>query len=543
MKIYSLIYAITLLFTSHAHTICTDHTNSTTACKDRILIVDFGSQYSHLIARNIRALGVYCELHPHTIKQEEISHFKPSGIILSGSPASVTDSNGPTVSDAIFNSGCPILGICYGMQLMAHYFGGKVQPEPKAEFGRTCVSIDEKSALFSGIPCNDTIDVWMSHCDQVTKVPSRFKTIAHSINTAIVAIEDTDHNLYGVQFHPEVSHTTYGKQLLYNFLVHICHCTCSWKEEYIIDAIIDTIRTTVGTDQVLLAVSGGVDSTVLAALLHRAIGDQLQCIFVDTGLLRSNEADQVLSIFKQLEINISCVDAHTHFLQALQGVQDPEQKRMIIGREFIRLFEAEAQRYGSAPWLAQGTIYSDVIESAGASINAHSIKSHHNVGGLPSTMKLRLIEPLRCLFKDEVRKIGIQLGLPADILFRHPFPGPGLGIRILGEVKEEYIKTLAHVDAIFIEELRNAALYEKVSQAFAIFIPIKTVGIKGDARCYEHIVALRAVESTDFMTARWASLPAEFLAHVSCKILNEVPGIARVVYDISDKPPATIEWE
>lgn len=517
----------------------------------KILILDFGSQYSQLIARRIREIGVYCEVHSAGMSNEDIISFAPAGIILSGGPESVIAAGTPKVPDIVFAFGCPVLGICYGMQAMALQLGGQVEQGAKREFGYAQVAIRESSRLLSNIEDHLTddglslLDVWMSHGDQVSELPRLFKTIASTSNCPIAGMADEQRQFYGLQFHPEVSHTRQGKRIMEHFVLEICGCKPVWTAKNIIEEQVEKIKQQVGSDNVILGLSGGVDSSVAAALLHKAIGDQLICVFVDTGLLRLNEAEQIQSIFdKHFGMRLITVDASERFYKALQGEADPEQKRKIIGKTFIEVFDEEADKIDDVKWLAQGTIYSDVIESAATKTgNAHVIKSHHNVGGLPENMQLQLLEPLRELFKDEVRTIGMELGLPSELISRHPFPGPGLGVRILGEVKPEYATKLRHADAILIEELYNFNLYDKVSQAFAVFLPIKSVGVIGDGRQYDHVIALRAVETIDFMTAHWARLPYEFLDHVSNRIINEVRGISRVTYDISGKPPATIEWE
>lgn len=516
----------------------------------KILIIDFGSQYSQLIARRVREIGVYCEIYSDTITDEEIKAFAPSGIILSGGPESVTEAATPRAADAVFTLGCPVLGICYGMQTMAEQLGGKVVSGRKREFGYAQVTKTEDSELLRDIEDHlqddkSLLDVWMSHGDQVGAMPSSFKNIATTTNCEIAAMADEARHFYGIQFHPEVNHTRQGLRIMQRFVLDICQCQPTWTSKNIIDEQIEHIRKQVGKDKVLLGLSGGVDSSVAALLLHKAIGDQLVCVFVDTGLLRLDEAKQVEAVFKKhFHINLICVDASNEFFDALKGEADPEKKRKIVGKKFIDVFEREAAKLPEVKWLAQGTIYSDVIESAAAKTGkSHVIKSHHNVGGLPEEMKLKLIEPLRELFKDEVRKIGIELGLPHELIQRHPFPGPGLCVRILGEVKREYAEKLRYADALLIEELHKHDLYYKVSQAFAVFLPVKSVGVVGDARQYEHVIALRAVETIDFMTAHWAHLPYDFLETISSRIINEVKGISRVTYDISSKPPATIEWE
>ncbi|MFV8834272.1 glutamine-hydrolyzing GMP synthase [Aquisalimonas sp.] len=518
---------------------------------ERILILDFGSQYTQLIARRVREAGVYCEIYACDCDPAAITAFAPNGVILSGGPESVTFSETPRIPDEVFTLGVPLLGICYGMQAMAAQLGGTVEPSSHKEFGYARVRARGHSRLLRDIEDHTTpdgygmLDVWMSHGDRVTEPPAGFKLIASNDNAPVAGIGDDERCWYGVQFHPEVTHTLQGQRILTRFVRELCGCSGSWTPGNIIDDHIARIRDKVGDGKVLLGLSGGVDSSVVAALLHRAIGDQLTCVFVDNGLLRLGEADQVMATFaRHMGVNVIRVDAENRFLKALGGVADPEQKRKIIGNMFIDVFDDEAEKLQNVEWLAQGTIYPDVIESAGAATGkAHVIKSHHNVGGLPDRMNLKLIEPLRELFKDEVRRIGIELGLPSDMVHRHPFPGPGLGVRILGEVRKAYADKLRRADAIFIEELWKHELYHQTSQAFAVYMPVKSVGVTGDGRRYEHVIALRAVETIDFMTARWAHLPYDFLDHVSRRIINEIEGISRVVYDISGKPPATIEWE
>lgn len=519
--------------------------------QQRILIIDFGSQYTQLIARRIREMGVYSEIYACDVAPELIDQFIPTGIILSGGPETVTVSETPRAPAIVFELGCPVLGICYGMQTMAEQLGGKVVNADHREFGYAQLEIHGHSQLLRDIEDNvsaqgkSLLDVWMSHGDHVTVLPPHFKMIASTTNAPIASMADDERRFYGVQFHPEVTHTKQGMRILQRFVQDICGCESQWTTKNIIEDCIETVRHQIGDENVILALSGGVDSSVLAALLHRAIGDKLTCIFVDTGLLRLGEVEQVMTTLQtHLGIRVICVDAQQRFLTALTGVTDPEQKRIVVGHEFIKIFEEEANRISNVKWLAQGTIYPDVIESAGSKTGkAHKIKSHHNVGGLPERMQFKLLEPLRELFKDEVRKIGIELGLPYDMVYRHPFPGTGLAVRILGEIKPEYLTILRHADAIFIEELRRHHYYDKVSQGFAVFIPVKSVGVMGDARKYEYVIALRAVATTDFMTAEWVPLPYELLGKISNRIINEVSGIARVVYDISGKPPATIEWE
>ncbi len=518
---------------------------------DRILILDFGSQYTQLIARRIREIGVYCEIWPWDSDAEEISGFGARGIVLSGGPESVHAENGPAAPSIVYQLNVPVLGICYGLHTMAKQLGGVVIPSELKEFGYARVDQVADSPFLKGLQDavgangQAQLDVWMSHGDKVSELPAGFSVIAATESAPIAAIADEVRKFYGVQFHPEVTHTTQGQAMLGRFVLDICACAAAWTAANIIEDAIARCREQVGKDEVILGLSGGVDSSVVAALLHEAIGQQLTCIFVDTGMLRLGESDQVMATFKQhMGLKVIRVDARERFLGELKGVVDPEDKRKVIGRCFIEVFEQQARQFGDARWLAQGTIYPDVIESAGSKTGkAHVIKSHHNVGGLPDTMNMGLVEPLRELFKDEVRRIGMELGLPHEMVFRHPFPGPGLGVRVLGEVRPEYLVVLAQADHIFIEELRKEGLYDKVSQAFAVYLPVKSVGVTGDQRRYEHVIALRAVETIDFMTARWARLPYEFLERVSLRIANEIKGISRTVYDISGKPPATIEWE
>ena len=517
----------------------------------KVLILDFGSQYTQLIARRVREIGVYCEIHPWDCNENYIREFMPQGIILSGGPETVTASDTPRAPELVFSLGVPVLGICYGMQTMAIQLGGQVEAADHREFGYAEVRARGHSRLLTDIEDHTSsegyglLDVWMSHGDQVTRLPEGFKTIASTATAPIAGMANEERCFYALQFHPEVTHTRQGLRLLKRFITDICDCEALWTTQNIIEDNLKNLKILLGKDEVILGLSGGVDSSVVAALLHRAIGDQLTCVFVDTGLLRLNEGDQVMATFAQhMGVHVIRVDAEERYLRALEGVTDPEQKRKIIGRLFVEIFDEEAAKLKDAKWLAQGTIYPDVIESAGSKTGkAHVIKSHHNVGGLPDNMKLKLVEPLRELFKDEVRNMGLELGLPSEMIHRHPFPWPGLGVRILGEVQKPFADLLRKADAIFIEELYRHDLYEKTSQAFAVFLPVKSVGVMGDGRRYDYVIALRAVETIDFMTARWAHLPYDFLDLVSRRIINEVPGISRVTYDISGKPPATIEWE
>jgi GMP synthase (glutamine-hydrolysing) len=518
---------------------------------DRVLILDFGAQYTQLIARRIREIGVYCEIFSCDAPIAEIRKFAPKAIVLSGGPESVYDSKGLEAAPEVYSMGVPVLGICYGMQTMAHQLGGEVAGSTHREFGAAQVRPTNPSPLLDGLEDNRDaqgrrlLDVWMSHGDRVTALPPGFKAIAATDNAPLAAMADEGRRLYGLQFHPEVTHSLQGGEILRRFVREIAGCSASWATRSIIEDSIGRIRAQVGSDRVLLGLSGGVDSSVLAALLHQAIGAQLTCVFVDHGLLRLGEGDQVMATFAEhMGLQVIRVNAEERFLSALAGEEDPEKKRKIIGRVFVEVFDEESAKLKDVKWLAQGTIYPDVIESAGAKNGkAHVIKSHHNVGGLPKDMKLKLLEPLRELFKDEVRKLGVELGLPKEMVHRHPFPGPGLGVRILGAVQKPHADLLRRADAIFIEELRTHDLYDKVSQAFAVFLPVKSVGVMGDVRRHDYVMALRAVETIDFMTARWARLPYDFLDRVAHRVINEVPGISRVVYDISGKPPATIEWE
>ena len=549
---------------------------------DKILILDFGAQYTQLIARRIREIGVYCEIWAWDHDPAEIAKFAPKGIILSGGPESTTESDAPRAPQQVFEGGDPLLGICYGMQTMAAQLGGKTEAEHTREFGHAMVELTASNRLLDGLEAraegrglraedhdpvsaealrsresahaatspqpsalSPQLSVWMSHGDRVTAVPLGFVVTARTHDLPIAAMANEARRWYGVQFHPEVTHTQHGAEILRRFVVDICGCQTMWTAANIIDDAVARIRAQVGSDHVLLGLSGGVDSSVVAALLERAIGDQLTCVFVDTGLLRWHEGDQVMATMAEhMGVKVIRVDAADRYFAALAGIEDPEAKRKVIGRLFIEIFDKESAKLRDNQWLAQGTIYPDVIESAGSKTGkAHVIKSHHNVGGLPANMRFKLIEPLRELFKDEVRRIGVELGLPREMVYRHPFPGPGLGVRVLGEVRREFVELLQRADDIFIGELRTAGLYDKVSQAFAVFLPVKSVGVVGDARAYEWVIALRAVETIDFMTAHWAHLPYDFLERISNRIINEVRGISRVVYDISGKPPATIEWE
>ena len=518
--------------------------------QDKILILDFGSQVTQLIARRVREAHVYCELHPYDMPLDEIKAFNPKGIILSGGPNSVYDSD-YHADTGLFDLGVPVLGICYGMQFMAHHLGGEVQAGNQREFGYAQVQTEEGDLTRGIEDAPHTLDVWMSHGDKVFRLPEGFRITGHTPSCPVAIMENSAKRFYGIQFHPEVTHTKQGRALINRFVLDICAANPSWTMPNYIDEAVAKIRDQVGNDEVILGLSGGVDSSVAAALIHRAIGDQLTCVFVDHGLLRLDEGKNVMQMFAQnLGVKVVHVDASEQFMTKLAGVTDPEQKRKIIGAEFIEVFDAEEKKLTQAKWLAQGTIYPDVIESAGAKTKkAHAIKSHHNVGGLPDNMNLKLLEPLRDLFKDEVRELGVALGLPREMVYRHPFPGPGLGVRVLGEVKREYADLLRQADAIFIEELRNTtdengvSWYDLTSQAFAVFLPVKSVGVMGDGRTYDYVVALRAVITSDFMTAHWAELPYALLGRVSNRIINEVRGINRVVYDVSGKPPATIEWE
>ena len=519
--------------------------------RHRILILDFGSQYTQLIARRVREIGVYCEIYAWDVSEADIRDFNPLGIILSGGPESVAADNSPRAPQVVFELDLPILGICYGMQTMATQMGGSVQGSDTSEFGYAAIQGVADDLLLSGIADRideqgfSVLDVWMSHGDKVTGLPAGFVRTAETASCPIAAMAHSDKPWFGIQFHPEVTHTSLGREIMERFVIELCGCEALWTPANIVEDAIQTVRRKVGSDKVLLGLSGGVDSSVVAALLQKAIGDQLTCVFVDNGLLRLNEGDQVMDMFaSHMGVKVIRADAQERFLSRLAGESDPEAKRKIIGNTFIDVFDEEATKLTEVKWLAQGTIYPDVIESAGSKTGkAHVIKSHHNVGGLPEDMALELVEPLRELFKDEVRQLGLELGLPESMVFRHPFPGPGLGVRILGEVKHEYAELLRRADDIFISELRKSGWYDKTSQAFAVFLPVKSVGVVGDGRRYEYVIAIRAVQTIDFMTAKWAHLPYELLETVSNRIINEISGISRVAYDISGKPPATIEWE
>jgi GMP synthase (glutamine-hydrolysing) len=519
---------------------------------ERLLVIDFGAQYTQLIARRIREAGVYCEIHPFDAPQDFIRDFGARGIVLSGGPETVTEAATPRIPEVVFElnrAGVPVLGICYGMHALAQQLGGRVQSSLKREFGHARIRVTPASSLLKKLPSMDDgeLDVWMSHGDKVIDLPRGFSVTASTASAPIAAMENPATAMYAVQFHPEVTHTTDGSEIIRRFARDICRCSGTWTPKNIIADTVASVRAQVGNERVVLGLSGGVDSSVVAALLSRAIGEQLTCVFVDHGLLRLGEREEVEATFtasNALNLDLVVVDAAEEFLANLEGVADPEAKRKIIGATFIDVFDREAHKIDGVTWLAQGTIYPDVIESAATKFGkAHVIKSHHNVGGLPERMKLKLVEPLRELFKDEVRGVGLALGLPEAMVMRHPFPGPGLGVRILGEVRREYAETLRRADAIFIDELRGAGYYDKVSQAFAVFLPVRSVGVVGDARRYAHVIALRAVETTDFMTAGWAQLPYDLIGRVSSRIINEIAGVSRVVYDVSSKPPATIEWE
>jgi GMP synthase (glutamine-hydrolysing) len=517
--------------------------------EELVLVLDFGSQYSQLIARRIRELGVYSELHPFNLSIDRIKALNPRGIVLSGGPSSVYANDAPLPSPNIFDLGVPVLGICYGLQVIAHQLGGQVDTSARREYGPADVLIDDASDLFAGIDgasgvATPSTKVWMSHGDALTTLPTGFERIAHTTNSPICAIRNRERRIYGVQFHPEVVHTPHGKTILRNFVFSICGCTGGWNARSIVEKETEEIRHTVGSRKVICALSGGVDSSVLAVLLHRAIGDQLVCIHINNGLMRKDESERVVKLYRDTYcFNLNYVDATDQFLERLTGVIDPERKRKIIGNTFIEVFEREAKSIGNVDFLAQGTLYPDVIESVSFRGPSHTIKTHHNVGGLPETMHLKLIEPFRELFKDEVRAVGRTLGLPEELITRHAFPGPGLAVRIIGEITKAKLAILREADEIFVEEIRRAGLYESLWQAFAVLLPIQTVGVMGDQRTYESVIALRAVHSLDGMTADWAPLPHDVLGRTSSRIVNEVRGVSRVVYDITSKPPSTIEWE
>jgi GMP synthase (glutamine-hydrolysing) len=517
---------------------------STNLYEHRILILDFGSQYTQLIARRVREAQVYSEIHPFNMPLDKIKAFSPTGMILSGGPSSIYDKDAPISKKEILDLGKPVLGICYGMQYLTHMLGGKVAGATDREYGSAEITLEDNVDLFHGFSRGDVETVWMSHGDRIEAMPEGFITLANSKNSPIAAMADRKRGFYGVQFHPEVVHTPNGTRILKNFLFDICKCEPSWTMASFVRNTVETLREKIGEDRVICGLSGGVDSTVTAALLHEAIGDRLSCIFVDNGLLRKDEGQEVFDLFQgHFNVDFHLVDAADHFLGKLKGVTDPEEKRKIIGREFIAVFEEKARELGEVKYLAQGTLYPDVIESVSFKGPSATIKSHHNVGGLPEVMKLDLIEPLRELFKDEGRQVGVELGIPRELVMRQPFPGPGLAVRILGEITAERLEILRHADSIVIEEIRKAGLYEKVWQSFAVLLPVRTVGVMGDERTYENVIAVRVVDSQDAMTADWSRIPYQVMAQISNRIINRVRGVNRVVYDISSKPPATIEWE
>ncbi len=515
-----------------------------TSSKQNVLVLDFGSQTTQLIARRVREAQVYCEIHPFNISIQRIKAMAPKGIILSGGPSSVYDEDAPKIGTEIFDLGIPILGICYGMQLTSLLLGGQVERSDHREYGHARLIIDDTDEIFHGLLTGEPgHQVWMSHGDKVEKIPEGFIVLAHSASCPVAAMAHAEKSIFGVQFHPEVAHTEIGMDVIRNFLFRVCKCTPDWTMESFVSTTVEEIKRKVGNGRVICALSGGVDSTVTALLIHKAIGKNLVCVFVNNGLLRKNEPETVLAFLKQFDLNVVYVDAEERFLQKLKGVEDPEKKRKIIGNEFIEIFEEEASKTGHVDFLAQGTLYPDVIESVSFKGPSATIKSHHNVGGLPDVMKLDLIEPLRELFKDEVRRVAKELGMPYELINRHPFPGPGLAIRILGEVTHERLNILREADHIVLEEMKASDWYWKVWQSFAVLLPIKTVGVMGDERTYDHVVALRVVDSLDAMTADWSKLPYDLLGRISNRIINEVRGVNRVCYDISSKPPATIEWE
>lgn len=517
---------------------------TTNLYKQKILILDFGSQYTQLIARRIREAHVYCEIHPCTLELAKIRSFAPKGIILSGGPSSIYDTEAPMADAGIFDMDIPILGICYGMQFMTHILGGEVAKADHREYGHAVIDIGNNDNLFFDLQKPDCQTVWMSHGDRIDRMPDGFKTIAHSDNSPVAAMVSVSGKRIGVQFHPEVAHTPEGRKMLENFLFRICQCQPTWTMSSFIKKTINSLRKKIGDERVICGLSGGVDSSVTAVLLHKAIGDKLSCILVDNGLMRNNEVEEVMEVFQRhYGIDLHMVDASENFLKLLENVTDPEEKRKIIGREFIAVFEKKAKELGKAKYLAQGTLYPDVIESISFKGPSATIKSHHNVGGLPEIMNLALVEPFRELFKDEVREVGTELGLHRELVMRQPFPGPGLAVRILGEITQNRLEILRNSEDIVIDEIRKAGLYEKVWQSFAVLLPIKTVGVMGDERTYENVIAVRVVDSRDAMTADWSKVPYEVLGRISNRIINSVKGVNRVVYDISSKPPSTIEWE